>query len=131
VGSTVRYEVVPRQLSFSVSLEKVVEQRYLFYRVVNGFARGGILAFDIDRKRAGGGFLTIYVGFDFPRGKSLPGRVGWRLFRSFFPGWVHDVIWNHSLCRLKHLVEEEAALPALERQGERLEAALQAPTSSC
>lgn len=32
-------------------------------------------------------------------------RSFWRLFRLFFPGFVHDVIWNHTLCRLKHLVE--------------------------
>jgi hypothetical protein len=109
VGSTVRYEVAPRRLSFSVRLEKVVEERYLLYRVVEGFARGGVLAFDIDRKKAGGGFLTIYVAFNFPRGKRPLGRTGWRLFRLFFPGFVHDVIWNHSLCKLKHLVELEEA----------------------
>ncbi|MCZ7665235.1 MAG: hypothetical protein M5U22_20940 [Thermoleophilia bacterium] len=107
VGALVRYEVFPGWLSFSVSLEKVVEERYLLYRVMDGFARGGVLAFDIDRKKAGGGFLTIYVAFNFPRGKRPLSRIGWRLFRWLFPGFVHDVIWNHSLCTLKHLVEFE------------------------
>ena len=33
------------------------------------------------------------------------GESEWFLFRLLFPGFVHDVIWNHSLCRLKSLVE--------------------------
>ena len=28
-----------------------------------------------------------------------------------FPGFVHDVMWNHSLCKLKDLVETEEELP--------------------
>lgn len=132
VGSTVRYEVVPRWLSFSVLLEKVVEERYLLYRVLDGFARRGILAFDIDRKKAGGGFLTIYVAFNFPKGENPLQRLGWYLFRSFFPGFVHDVIWNHSLCKLKHLVEwEEAAAQGAEFARVRLAAPPEAPLSSC
>jgi flavin-dependent dehydrogenase len=112
VGSSIRYDVFLRWLSFSVVLEKVVESRYLLYRVRDGFAQGGILAFGIDRKKAGGGFLTIYVAFDFPTSSNPFKRVGWRLFRLAFPGFVHDVLWNHSLCKLKHLVELEDAYPA-------------------
>jgi flavin-dependent dehydrogenase len=106
-GSTIRYDVFPRWLSFSIVLEKVVAARYLLYRVRDGFPQGGILAFDIDRKRAGGGFLTIYVAFNFPRGKNLLQRVAWRLFKAVFPGFVHEVLWNQALCKLKHLAELE------------------------
>jgi flavin-dependent dehydrogenase len=114
VGSTMRYEVTPRWLSFSVDLEKVVEERYLLYRVRDGFARGGVLAFDVDRRKVGGGYLTIYVAFDFPRGKRPLGRLGWYLFRRMFPSYLHDVIWNHSLCKLKYLVELQEGAQAAE-----------------
>jgi flavin-dependent dehydrogenase len=109
VGSTIRYDVFLPWLSFSVVLEKVVESRYVLYRVLDGFARGGILAFGIDRKKAGGGFLTIYVAFDFPTSSNPFKRIGRHLFKLAFPGFVHDVLWNHSLCKLKHLVELEDA----------------------
>lgn len=105
VGCTIRYDVVIPWLSFSVVLQKVVEERHLLFRVRDGFAQGGVLAFDIDRKTPGGGFLTIYVAFDFPHGEGLVKRLGWRLFRSIFPGFVHDVLWNQSLCKFKQLVE--------------------------
>ncbi len=106
-GSTIRYDVFPRWLSFSIVLEKVVAARYLLYRVRDGFPRGGLLAFDIDRKRAGGGFLTIYVAFNFPRGKNPFTRLAWYLFKRAFPGFVHEVLWNQALCKLKHLAELE------------------------
>lgn len=107
VGCTIRYDNIIPWLSFSVVLQKVVEERYLLFRVRDGFAQGGVLAFDIDRKKPGGGFLTIYVAFDFPKGESPVGRFGWYLFKLAFPGFVHDVLWNQSLCRLKQLVEVE------------------------
>ena len=108
VGSVVHYQVTPSWLSFSVVLEKVVEGRYLLYRVMDGFARGGSLVFDVDPLRMGVNLLSIYVGFDFPRGRSRVGKLGWRLGRAIFPGFVHDVVWNHSLCRLKDVVESDA-----------------------
>jgi flavin-dependent dehydrogenase len=106
VGNTIRYDLFPRWLSFSVVLEKVVAARYLLYRVRGGFAQHGILAFDIDPEKAGG-LLTIYVAFDFPRSKRLFKRLAWGLFRRLFPAFLHDVLWNHSLCKIKHLVEAE------------------------
>ena len=51
--------------------------------------------------------MTIYVAFNFPRRKNPFKRLAWYLFRLAFPGFVHDVLWNHSLCKLKHLVELE------------------------
>ncbi len=49
--------------------------------------------------------LSIYVAFDFPKGKSFLERLGWRLFRLIFPAYIHDVLWNHAMCELKHSVE--------------------------
>jgi hypothetical protein len=105
VGCTLRYDVTPSWLSFSVVLEKLVQGRYLLFRVVDGFARGGTLAFDVDSFRPGVSLLSIYVAFDFPVGTTALSRLGWRLARSIFPAFVHDVLWNHSLCKLKHLAE--------------------------
>ncbi|MGO8753078.1 MAG: NAD(P)/FAD-dependent oxidoreductase [Thermoguttaceae bacterium] len=105
VGSTIRYDAILRWLSSSVVLEKVVASRYLLYRVQDGFARDGVLAFDIDQKAEDGGFLTIYVAFNFPRSKNPLKRLAWYLFRRTFPAFIHDVLWNHALCKIKHLVE--------------------------
>jgi hypothetical protein len=109
VGSVVGYEVTPSFLSFSVVLEKMVEGRYLLYRVLDGFGRGGILVFDIEPLRPGVQLLTIYVGFDFRQGETPVGRLSWRLGRAVFPAFVHDVIWNQSLCQMKDLAERDGA----------------------
>ncbi len=106
-GSTIRYDVLCRRLSFSVVLEKVLGSRYLLYRIANGFAQGGVLAFDVDCEETGVCLLSIYVAFDFPRRRNPLNRVFWRLFRWIFPAFVHDVAWNHSLCRIKHLAESD------------------------
>jgi hypothetical protein len=108
VGTVIRYDLALRGLSFDVRLEKLVPGRYLLYRILNGFGRGGIFAFDIDETRPGVSLLTIYVGFDFPRGKRLLGRLGWTALRGMFPQFAHNVVWNHSLCRIKHLAEQDS-----------------------
>ncbi len=104
VGSVIRYHI-PFGLSFSLVLQKVAQGRYLFYRVLDGFARDGIFAFDIDYMRPGVNLLTIYVGFDFPRGRGVFGRLGWTVMRHIFPEFAHDVVWNHSLCKIRQLAE--------------------------
>ncbi len=88
-------------------VEQVVAARYLLYRVLDGFAKGGILAFDIDRRKMGGCFLTIYVAFSFPKGRNPLTSLGWHIFGFVFPEFAHDVVWNHSLCKLKSLAEAE------------------------
>lgn len=105
VGSVIHYDCPLRFLSFSVVLEKVIGTQYSLYRVRDGFAKGGILAFDIHEKKDGLCILSIYVAFDFPTGVNCIKKICWYIFRKLFPAFVHDVIWNHSLCKLKHLVE--------------------------
>jgi hypothetical protein len=111
VGTVIRYDLPLKKLSFSVALEKLVPGRYLLYRIRDGFGQGGIFAFDIDDTKAGVSLLTIYVGFDFPPAKGPLGRLGWAVGRRIFPGFAHDVLWNHSLCRIKHLTELDEGLP--------------------
>ncbi len=109
VGTVVRYHVFPVGPTFSVALETMTPERHLLYRILDGMGKGGILAFVIDDVKPGVNLLTVYVGFDFIKGKGL-GRIGWWFGRRLFPEFVHDVVWNHSLCELKSLAEldEEA-----------------------
>jgi flavin-dependent dehydrogenase len=115
-GTVIRYAVGPgcggrrpRRchpfVSFSVRIEQNVPGRYLLYRIVDGFGREGLFAFDVRPLKEGVQLLSIYVGFDFYRGKGPLGRIGCGLFRSLFPGFAHDVVWNHSLCKIRYLAE--------------------------
>ncbi|MCP4303899.1 MAG: hypothetical protein GY788_03260, partial [bacterium] len=107
LGSVIQYELPFRLLSFSVILECIIEQRRLVYRVRGGFAEGGVLIFDLKEVREDVFLLSIYVGFSFPRPSNPIKRSAWWAFRMAFPGFVHDVVWNHSLCKIKDLVETE------------------------
>jgi flavin-dependent dehydrogenase len=109
VGCVIRYDIPFLRMSFNLQLEQVVAPHYLLYRVIDGFAKDGILAFDIDRRTVGGSVLTIYVAFSFPKGGNPVTSLGWRIFGFLFPEFLHDVVWNHSLCRLKNLAEAEEA----------------------
>jgi hypothetical protein len=104
LGTVIRYDVKILRLYFCVGLEKMDPERYLLYRIVEGMGQGGILAFVLDELRPGVSLLTIYVGFDFPKSRGLA-RIGWAIGRRLFPEFAHDVIWNHSLCQIRHLAE--------------------------
>ena len=106
-GTRIQYDLPFRRLRFSIVLEKVIPGTYLVYRVRDGFARNGILVFAVEGTKQGCFLLSIYVAFNFPRGKDLLDRCRCRLFRAAFPGFVHDVLWTHSLCKLKMLAESE------------------------
>ncbi len=113
-------------------LEKAVSERYLVYRVQDGFARGGVFVFDIARHEDRLCLLSLYVAFDFPRGSGLLTKVAWHLFRLCFPAFPHDVAWNHALCKLKDVVEEdEQFLLEPRREPENGPAKTGIPTLSC
>ena len=101
VGSVVEYQVRFPFLSLSLCLAKRDPVRWLLYRVENGFAKGGMLVFDVEERRPGVCHLSILVSFDYWP-ENLAARWVWRLF---FPTFAHDVIWNHALCQLKDIVE--------------------------
>lgn len=105
-GCTIEYRVVLPQFSFRLMLEHMVDGQLAVYRVQNGFARGGVLIFELEEPAADTCDLSIYVAFNFPRGRNALSGLAWWLLRHAFPAFVHDVIWNHSLCRLKDSVEE-------------------------
>ncbi len=118
-ASIIRYDVFIPSLSFTMVLEEAVPDQYLVYRVQNGFAQGGVFAFDIDTLEGEVCVLSLYVAFDFPRGNSLLKRAAWRLFRFCFPAFPHDVAWNHALCKLKNVVEDEISVAADSCHGRR------------
>jgi hypothetical protein len=66
------------------------------------------MIFDIEKVKPGVHALSIYVAFDFARGKKWTEKLCWTFFRRFFPGYVHDVLWNHSLCQLKDIIEKDS-----------------------
>jgi flavin-dependent dehydrogenase len=106
IGCLIRYEIFCRPLCFHLSLEQVLGGHLLVFRVMDGFARGGALIFEIEELPDGVCDLSIYVAFDFRRGSGWIGRPFWWLFAVLFPGFIHDVIWNHSLCQFKDVVEK-------------------------
>jgi hypothetical protein len=108
VRSVIEYGLPFRWLNFSIILERILDRRQVIYRVRNGFARGGVLVFEISPVREGVCLLSTYVGFNFPKPKNPIKWLAWRMFKLAFPGFVHNVIWNHSLCSIKHIVEREA-----------------------
>jgi hypothetical protein len=40
--------------------------------------------------------LSVYVGFNFQK----------HLMKYLFPAFIHDVLWNYSLCQLKDVIEQ-------------------------
>jgi hypothetical protein len=104
-GCVVRYEILRGLFAFHLELQQIVQGRLAIYRVRDGFAAGGVLLFEIEPEARGRCNLSIYVAFDFARGRGWPARLFWGAFRRLFPAFVHDVIWNQSLCQLKNVAE--------------------------
>jgi len=104
-GCVIEYEVGLRRFSFRLILEQLIGGHLAVYRISDGFARGGILLFEIERISDELSALSIYVAFNFARGQSWLAQPLWWIFRALFPAFVHDVLWNHSLCQLKDIVE--------------------------
>jgi hypothetical protein len=108
-GCVIRYEVWSPRFSFCLVLERIFDRHLMVYRVRDGYARGGILLFEIESDSPQNCNLSIYVAFNFVRGRTLFGRLFWWTFRKLFPAFAHDVIWNQALCRLKHIAEGNGA----------------------
>jgi flavin-dependent dehydrogenase len=104
-GSIIRYTIKGLGLSFDLQLSKCVRNKTLLYEVSDKFVDHGQLLFSVDTMADGNTRLVIYAAFDFKQGKTLAGKFFWRLFRFLFPAFIHDVVWNHALCRIKETVE--------------------------
>lgn len=105
VGAVVRYRLRLAGWFIDLRLVQRVGADVLLYEVSETFARHGKLIFQIARTRDGNSRLAIYTAFDFRRGGNPASWVFWRGMRVLFPGFVHDVVWNHALCCIKEQVE--------------------------
>lgn len=100
-GSIIRYNIFLKLLSFNLRLVKAIPGQYIRYEILDGFGRGGILLFEIDgfkkenKEIIGEQLLSIFVGFNFSS----------QFLKIIFPSFMHDVLWNHSLCQLKSEIE--------------------------
>ncbi|TET88901.1 MAG: hypothetical protein E3J46_04145 [Desulfobacteraceae bacterium] len=86
-------------------LKRVVPEEVLFYEVSEKFVDSGKLIFEIKPTKDGNNRLVIYTAFDFKRGRGVGTKIFWGFFRLFFPAFVHDIVWNHSLCTIKQEAE--------------------------
>ncbi len=107
LGCVIRYEIFSHRFSFCLELERILAGHLVVYRVRDGFARGGVLLFEVERAATETSNLSIYVAVNFVPGRTAMTRPLWWLFRHVFPGFVHDVLWNHSLCQLRSIAEAE------------------------
>jgi hypothetical protein len=109
-GSVIQYTIFSGFISFSIEQQPTVDNNVVVYKVCGGFADGGVFVFQIEPLATGDCDLTIYLAFDYVRGNKFFSRIYWRLFKLLFPEFIHDVIWNHALCELKHEAEATAPL---------------------
>lgn len=106
-GSVISYTVFGGFISFSIELQPDTGDNLIVYKVRDGFANGGAFVFEVEPLPSGYCDFTIYLAFDYARGSTFAGRVYWRLFKLLFPEFIHEVLWNHALCELKHSAESK------------------------
>ncbi|MGO9242495.1 MAG: NAD(P)/FAD-dependent oxidoreductase [Bryobacteraceae bacterium] len=122
VGSVVRYRVPLARFGVHLTLARKVGLETLLYQLDERFADHAKLIFNLAPAKDGNSRLSIYAAFDYKQGRSFAGRLVWRLARLLFPGFVHDVVWNHALCTIKEDVERRhvcAPTPASLVEGPR------------
>jgi flavin-dependent dehydrogenase len=105
VGAVVRHRLRLAGWFIDLRLTRLVGDAVLVYEVSETFARRGRLIFHISPTTDGNSRLAIYAAFDFRRGETPASRALWWCGRVLFPGFVHDVVWNHALCCIKEEVE--------------------------
>jgi hypothetical protein len=106
-GSVIQYTILGGLISFSIEQQPGTDPNLIVYRVSDGFAHDGAFVFEVDPLTTGYCDLTIYLAFDYARGDTFVSRVYCRLFKLLFPEFIHDVLWNHALCEIKHWAEEK------------------------
>jgi flavin-dependent dehydrogenase len=107
VGSVIRYRIPFVGLGAEMQLTKRVGFETLLYQVDERLVNHGKLVFNVAPTKDGNRRLSIYTAFNYKRGKGFAGWVLWQGVRLLFPGFVHDVVWNHALCTIKEEVERK------------------------
>jgi hypothetical protein len=109
VGSVIRYRVPLAGFGAELRLTKRVGLETLLYQLDGRLADHGKLIFNVAPTKDGNSRLSIYAAFDYKKGHGCASRVLWGVARVLFPGFVHDVVWNHALCTIKEEVERKHA----------------------
>jgi len=112
VGSVIRYRVPLAGFGVEMRLTRRVGLETLLYQLDGRLADHGKLIFNVAPAKDGNSRLSIYAAFDYKKGHGFAGRVLWGVGRALFPGFVHDVVWNHALCTIKEEVERKHACAA-------------------
>ena len=107
VGSVIRYRIPFIGLGTEMRLTKRVGFETLLYQADGRLVDHGSIIFNVAPTKDGNHRLSIYAAFDYKRGKGLARRMVWTFARLLFPGFVHDVVWNHALCTIKEEVEHK------------------------
>ena len=107
VGSVIRYRVPLVGLGAELRLTKRVGFETLLYQVDERLVDHGKIIFNVAPTKDGNRRLSIYAAFDYKKGKGFASRMMWKGARLLFPGFVHDVVWNHALCTIKEEVERK------------------------
>jgi hypothetical protein len=107
VGSAIRYRIPFVGLGAKLRLTKRVGFETLLYQVDERLVDHAKLIFNVAPTKEGNRRLSIYTAFDYKKGKGFASRMMWKGARLLFPGFVHDVVWNHALCTIKEEVERK------------------------
>jgi hypothetical protein len=127
VGSVIRYRVALAGISAELRLTKRVGLETLLYQVDGRLVDHGQLIFNVAPAKDGNGRLSVYAAFDYKKGRHFAEKILWGVARALFPGFVHDVVWNHALCTIKEEVERKSART---EEATSLDKGTRAPSSS-
>jgi hypothetical protein len=111
VGAVIRYRLPLFRLGSEMRLTKRVGLETLLYQVDERLVGDGKLIFNMTPTKDGNHRLAIYTSFKYKKGKGIVSRLIWDGVRLLFPGFVHDIVWNHALCTIKEDVERKHAPP--------------------
>lgn len=103
----IRYRIPLVGLDAELRLTKRVGFETLLYQLEERLADHGKLIFNIAPTEDGNSRLSIYAAFDYKKGDGVAGRILWEGTRVLFPGFVHDIVWNYTLCTIKEQVERK------------------------
>lgn len=107
VGSVIRYRIPFIRSGAELRLTKKVPAESLLYEFDEQLANHGKLILHIGPTKDKNWRLSVYTAFDYKRGNRLAGRIFWWAAKRLFPGFAHDVVWNHALCTIKEAVERK------------------------
>jgi hypothetical protein len=111
VGSVIQYRLPFVGLGAEMRLTKRVGFETLLYQVDERLVDRGKLIFNGALTKDGNCRLAIYTSFDYKHGEGIARRIIWDIVRLLFPGFVHDIVWNHALCTVKEEVERKHGQP--------------------